>query len=91
MNLLLGFVEGGDQINASLMLFPRIWVFVLWRRRFTKKKKKIYFEFQHHCLCVVRQVPTRDLSLHSASLLLIQSFILIFNIVKIASVTNDSL
>ena len=55
-----------------------------------QKKKKIYFEFQHLCLCVVRQVPTRDLPLQSASLLLIQSFILIFNIVKIASVMNDS-
>lgn len=42
-------------------------------------------EFQHLCLCVVRQVPTR-----ATSLLLIQGFILTLNVVKIAPVRNDS-
>jgi len=84
MKLLLENWRSGGK--AALMLSPRIWVFVLWCNR---SKGKTYFEFQNLCLCMVRQVPPRDLSLQSAPLLLIQDFI--FNIVKVAPVMNDSL
>lgn len=70
----------GIRLTCSIWL-PRPWVFVFW---YSQSVKKTDFEFRVW-LCMVRQVPARHLSPQSSSLL-IQGFILIFNIVKTASV-----